>query len=404
MTKDQTPYDPYTTREEKQRRTSTLMLTALQGAFTDDAQLGTSISNSFESLSSCSEVSDSPVTEMNIIKSKSDCGVNQQSDPIDSFFFNVRKEIDAEMDNSGSNTLTPKSTVNNIPVDNLLNLNDDDDAFLPQLPEKKHHRESISDTYKNESLINLDNEIFQKPTILPLNEEKSTSKNKRISVFSDPSGFNAILQAAAVPSPTTVRNSEFQDPWSPSVFAPRDPWGAPLRETETEDFSFENSFNPPESSVREIPPSPKRSSPSAKKKLTIDQKYAEYSENIQREQKILSQSLNETDFEETGSKFVRKKSHSAWLKDKISNKFGTGLKTIRVKAEPNEEEKMYVRETNQTYTKLNRHTSASIKKGTPAEADEFSKSKSMSIISRGSGKSITDGTSNFLYKFFKTLV
>lgn len=402
MTKDQTPYDPYTTREEKQRRTSTLMLTALQGAFTDETQLGTSISNSFESLSSCSEVSDSPVTEMNIIKSKSHFGDNQQSDPIDSIFFNVTKEIDAEIDNnSGSNTLTPKSTVNNIPVDNLLNLNDGDEAFLPQLPEKKHHRESISETYKNEPLINLDNEVLQKPTILPLNEEKSTLKNNRISVFSDPSSFNAILQAAAVPSPTTVRNSEFQDPWSPSVFAPKDPWGAPLKETRTEDTGFENSFNPSEPSVKEIPPSPRRSSPSAKKKLTIDPKYAEYSENIQREQKILSQNLNEADFEETGSKFFRKKSHSAWLKDKISNKFGT--RTIRVKAEANEEEKMFVRETNQTYTKLNRQTSASIKKGTPAEADEFSKSKSISIISRGSGKSITDGTSNLLYKFLERL-
>ena len=376
------------------------MLTALQGAFTDDTQLGTSISNSFESLSSCCEVSYSPVTEMNIIKSKSHFEDNQQSDPIDSIFFNVRKEIDEEIDNnSGSNTLTPKSAANIVPVDNLLNLNDDDEAFLPQLPEKKHHRESISDTYKNEPLINLDNEIFQKPTSLRLNEEKSTLKNHRISVFSDPSGFNAILQAAAVPSPTTVRNSEFQDPWSPSVFARRDPWGAPLRESRTEDFGFENSFNPPESSVKEIPPSPRRSSPSAKKKLTIDQKYAEYSENIQREQKNLSQSLNDTDFEETGNKFFRKKSHSAWFRDKISNKFGTGLKTIRVKAEANEEEKMFVRETNQTYTKLNRQTSANIKKGTPAEADEFSKSKSMSIISRGSGKSITDGTSNLLYKF-----
>lgn len=402
MTKDQTPYDPYTTREEKQRRTSTLMLTALQGAFTDETQLGTSISNSFESLSSCSEVSDSPVTEMNIIKSKSHFGDNQQSDPIDSIFFNVTKEIDAEIDNnSSSNTLTPKSTVNNIPVDNLLNLNDGDEAFLPQLPEKKHHRESISETYKNEPLINLDNEVLQKPTILPLNEEKSTLKNNRISVFSDPSSFNAILQAAAVPSPTTVRNSEFQDPWSPSVFAPKDPWGAPLKETRTEDTGFENSFNPSEPSVKEIPPSPRRSSPSAKKKLTIDPKYAEYSENIQREQKILSQNLNEADFEETGSKFFRKKSHSAWLKDKISNKFGT--RTIRVKAEANEEEKMFVRETNQTYTKLNRQTSASIKKGTPAEADEFSKSKSISIISRGSGKSITDGTSNLLYKFLERL-
>ena len=402
MTKDQTPYDPYTTREEKQRRTSTLMLTALQGAFTDETQLGTSISNSFESLSSCSEVSDSPVTEMNIIKSKSHFGDNQQSDPIDSIFFNVTKEIDAEIDNnSSSNTLTPKSTVNNIPVDNLLNLNDGDEAFLPQLPEKKHHRESISETYKNEPLINLDNEVLQKPTILPLNEEKSTLKNNRISVFSDPSSFNAILQAAAVPSPTTVRNSEFQDPWSPSVFAPKDPWGAPLKETRTEDTGFENSFNPSEPSVKEIPPSPRRSSPSAKKKLTIDPKYAEYSENIQREQNILSQNLNEADFEETGSKFFRKKSHSAWLKDKISNKFGT--RTIRVKAEANEEEKMFVRETNQTYTKLNRQTSASIKKGTPAEADEFSKSKSISIISRGSGKSITDGTSNLLYKFLERL-
>lgn len=402
MTKDQTPYDPYTTREEKQRRTSTLMLTALQGAFTDETQLGTSISNSFESLSSCSEVSNSPVTEMNIIKSKSHFGDNQQSDPIDSIFFNVTKEIDAEIDNnSSSNTLTPKSTVNNIPVDNLLNLNDGDEAFLPQLPEKKHHRESISETYKNEPLINLDNEVLQKPTILPLNEEKSTLKNNRISVFSDPSSFNAILQAAAVPSPTTVRNSEFQDPWSPSVFAPKDPWGAPLKETRTEDTGFENSFNPSEPSVKEIPPSPRRSSPSAKKKLTIDPKYAEYSENIQREQKILSQNLNEADFEETGSKFFRKKSHSAWLKDKISNKFGT--RTIRVKAEANEEEKMFVRETNQTYTKLNRQTSASIKKGTPAEADEFSKSKSISIISRGSGKSITDGTSNLLYKFLERL-
>ena len=402
MTKDQTPYDPYTTREEKQRRTSTLMLTALQGAFTDETQLGTSISNSFESLSSCSEVSDSPVTEMNIIKSKSHFGDNQQSDPIDSIFFNVTKEIDAEIDNnSSSNTLTPKSTVNNIPVDNLLNLNDGDEAFLPQLPEKEHHRESISETYKNEPLINLDNEVLQKPTILPLNEEKSTLKNNRISVFSDPSSFNAILQAAAVPSPTTVRNSEFQDPWSPSVFAPKDPWGAPLKETRTEDTGFENSFNPSEPSVKEIPPSPRRSSPSAKKKLTIDPKYAEYSENIQREQKILSQNLNEADFEETGSKFFRKKSHSAWLKDKISNKFGT--RTIRVKAEANEEEKMFVRETNQTYTKLNRQTSASIKKGTPAEADEFSKSKSISIISRGSGKSITDGTSNLLYKFLERL-
>lgn len=402
MTKDQTPYDPYTTREEKQRRTSTLMLTALQGAFTDETQLGTSISNSFESLSSCSEVSDSPVTEMNIIKSKSHFGDNQQSDPIDSIFFNVTKEIDAEIDNnSSSNTLTPKSTVNNIPVDNLLNLNDGDEAFLPQLPEKKHHRESISETYKNEPLINLDNEVLQKPTILPLNEEKSTLKNNRISVFSDPSSFNAILQAAAVPSPTTVRNSEFQDPWSPSVFAPKDPWGAPLKETRTEDTGFENSFNPSEPSVKEIPPSPRRSSPSAKKKLTVDPKYAEYSENIQREQKILSQNLNEADFEETGSKFFRKKSHSAWLKDKISNKFGT--RTIRVKAEANEEEKMFVRETNQTYTKLNRQTSASIKKGTPAEADEFSKSKSISIISRGSGKSITDGTSNLLYKFLERL-
>ena len=402
MTKDQTPYDPYTTREEKQRRTSTLMLTALQGAFTDETQLGTSISNSFESLSSCSEVSDSPVTEMNIIKSKSHFGDNQQSDPIDSIFFNVTKEIDAEIDNnSSSNTLTPKSTVNNIPVDNLLNLNDGDEAFLPQLPEKKHHRESISETYKNEPLINLDNEVLQKPTILPLNEEKSTLKNNRISVFSDPSSFNAILQAAAVPSPTTVRNSEFQDPWSPSVFAPKDPWGAPLKETRTEDTGFENSFNPSEPSVKEIPPSPRRSSPSAKKKLTIDPKYAEYSENIQREQKILSQNLNEADFEETGSKFFRKKSHSAWLKDKISNKFGT--RTIRVKAEANEEEKMFVRETNQTYTKLNRQTSASIKKGTPAEADEFSKSKSISIISRGSGKSITDGTSNLLFKFLERL-
>ena len=402
MTKDQTPYDPYTTREEKQRRTSTLMLTALQGAFTDETQLGTSISNSFESLSSCSEVSDSPVTEMNIIKSKSHFGDNQQSDPIDSIFFNVTKEIDAEIDNnSSSNTLTPKSTVNNIPVDNLLNLNDGDEAFLPQLPEKEHHRESISETYKNEPLINLDNEVLQKPTILPLNEEKSTLKNNRISVFSDPSSFNAILQAATVPSPTTVRNSEFQDPWSPSVFAPKDPWGAPLKETRTEDTGFENSFNPSEPSVKEIPPSPRRSSPSAKKKLTIDPKYAEYSENIQREQKILSQNLNEADFEETGSKFFRKKSHSAWLKDKISNKFGT--RTIRVKAEANEEEKMFVRETNQTYTKLNRQTSASIKKGTPAEADEFSKSKSISIISRGSGKSITDGTSNLLYKFLERL-
>jgi len=358
-----TAFDLYSTNEDKRRRASSLMLDALRDVFTEGKSLDT---NSLDSLSSGSDVS----TELNVIRSKPTN--TKRPDPLDSVFLDT-KTINDSLNDS-------------VPVDMLLNFNEDD-TFKPKLPVKKHSHKSVSSVMNDEPLISLENDMFNKSIH---NTSSPRSKDHRImsnvSQINDSGGINAILQNADVPSPTTVKNSEFHDPWSPSNFVSVDPWGVATKEPITPEspVGFENSFSPVDDTEKSVQVVPKKSSPSSKKKHSLDPKYIEYTETIQREQKqnILSKSPDNK-LDETGHNIYRKKSHGAWFKNKITAGFRSALKQESADKEDISCDSQSI------YKALDRQQN--IKTGTPAQASEASKTKSMSIISRGSAKSFKDG-------------
>ncbi|XP_057289562.1 GTPase-activating protein and VPS9 domain-containing protein 1-like [Hydractinia symbiolongicarpus] len=349
-----TAYDIDTTDEERRRRASSLMLDALHEFFPQENLIDI---NDMSNVSSDSDIIDSK--ELNSVKQTSSRAVE-----LDGVFFEA--------------TLPPKATSDNaqksVPVDNLLDFGQD--SASPRLPVKKHHSKHVSSGLIDQPLISLENDIFVDSS-KPLDLNSTSGKSELTSMISGDGGINAILQAAAIPSPTAVKNSEFQDPWSPSVTGTSDPWSTSSTQAVTpkgdETKGFESNFTPVTTPTR-------KTSQSGKKKHSVDPKYAAYSENIQREKKLSSSKMVESNSHEEIVKLARKKSHGAWFKDKISTKLGGGLRQTPKKSDNFLKKDRKVSETHTDHHQL--------KAGTPMQASVASKVKSASIISRGSGSEV----------------
>ncbi|XP_065647423.1 GTPase-activating protein and VPS9 domain-containing protein 1 isoform X2 [Hydra vulgaris] len=357
-------FDIETTEKDQSQRTSTLMLGALRESLID--------TGSNEDLSSGSETSSKSYN----IRSKEDIVF---SDEVEAFF--------------GCGKKPDKSCNEVMVVNNLINI-DDCVEETPKLPEKRHQR--LSNDPKNLNSLLIDHPQTLNNTFTDINEqpllhiehsvlkEDSTStkgnRNSSVSLFDGPGGINAILQGATVqslPNSLGVSSNELENFWLPTVDKKSDPWGIPNQNTNNEEnHLFENSFT----SLS------KYSSLPNKANYSVDKNYANYSETIQREVKNLKQNKDDIDLSQspTDNKFLRKKSHGGWLKDKISSKINTGLTGLK-----------HIKKYDVVKKEVDSQT---IKLGTPLEASEESRKKTHSF-SRNSKLASEDAGEAILAKY-----
>lgn len=392
-------FDMDTIAKDISQRTRTFMIDALRESFGDTNLLDLSNEN-LDSISSSSMNSVPP--DENSVKSK-------EIDELNGIFFGNNIEIsknDLESvsgtTNGVVNTISTKTTKNGVPMDELICFSDSESSPGPALPEKRLNHHPVSSVFNDVPLIDLEINDQQQPTGHGSRNVSTSSDNMNRqlssqSMLGGPGGINDILKNAAVPSPTVVKNAEFHTPWSP-VGVENNPWVsnamADAEEENEESNGFENNFIPPSLSEK------KSHSPKSTNKHSVDPKYADYAETIQRIQK--SPGLRKKfgiDFnlklsnEQEEEKLSRKKSGGAWLKDKIST-IGTGLRTNRLKSgDSNINSKKDSENSGRSspansgrgakdFSTLQPPKPPTSPRGTPLEASERSKKKSQSFIAR----------------------
>ena len=355
-------FDIEATEKDQKKRTSTLMLGALRESLID------TVDN--EEISSRSETS---LNSSNPKSVKPKANISTYPDDLESVFC--------------SNYQTEAGDFSKLRVVNNLIKIDDVDEESPKLPEKQHHKlnndfkilettplnPQISfETFLNDQpLINIDSVSLSTENSL----SKKTNRLSSTSIFDDPGGINAILQAATIPSTPEVSSSEFENFWAPTVSKNSDPWGLSGKSAVSEaNHLFENSFT-----------SPIKNNLPNKANYSIDKNYANYSETVQREQKSIKQNKYESELSQSpaDNKFYHKKSHSGWLKDKISSRINTGFTGLK-------QIKKY-----DSILKKDVVDSQVIKLGTPLEASEESRKKSHSF-----SRNIKSGPEGEFYAFF----
>lgn len=272
----------------------------------------------------------------------------------------------------------------------LLDFDDAETSSGPALPEKKRTYERVSSAFNDEPLIDLaiDNNM---PSGHVKRQESSTS------MITGPGGLNAILQNAVLPSPTAVKNPE--NPWSP-IEKKEDPWRMSKVSEEKDDASatqgFENDFkvgSPEQSSNK---------SPVQSHVGFVESNYAEYAERVKKSpglRKKFGIELPSFGFKDD-EKTTRKKSQGAWLKDKLSTigRLRTGNQNSSSSSSSSSTGssfKKYDHSINVDTTSATGggasdgggkdvNKTPTSPRGTPKEAAERSKKKSLSLISKSS--------------------
>ena len=272
----------------------------------------------------------------------------------------------------------------------LLDFDDAETSSGPALPEKKRTYERVSSAFNDEPLIDLaiDNNM---PSGHVKRQESSTS------MITGPGGLNAILQNAVLPSPTAVKNPE--NPWSP-IEKKEDPWRMSKVGEEKDDASatqgFENDFkvgSPEQSSNK---------SPVQSHVGSVESNYAEYAERVKKSpglRKKFGIELPSFGFKDD-EKTTRKKSQGAWLKDKLSTigRLRTGNQNSSSSSSSSSTGssfKKYDHSINVDTTSATGggasdgggkdvNKTPTSPRGTPKEAAERSKKKSLSLISKSS--------------------
>lgn len=362
------------------KRTHNIMMDALRESLPDvDTNLLDLSNENLDTLSSSSIGSVSNEDILTSVKSKEI--KSNEPDPLESLgiWSNEPGGTDA-LKGGDSGTLkagdpdTLKATSNL-----LLDFGDSDTSSVPALPEKKRQYDRVSSAFNDEPLIDL-----------AIDNSMSTGNVKRqessTSMITGPGGLNAILQNAVVPSPTAVKNSE--NPWSP-IEKKEDPWRMSEVKEEKEEVSstqaFENDFK--------VGSPEKKHSPVQSRVGLVESNYAEYAERVKKSpglRKKFGIELPSFGFKDD-EKTPRKKSQGAWLKDKLST-IGRLRSGNQNSSPTNSSFKKYDHSINVDSTSAAgvEHHGKDVKKpptsprGTPMEASERSKKKSLSFISKSS--------------------
>ena len=247
---------------------------------------------------------------------------------------------------------------------NLL-LDFDETSPVPALPQKKRHYERVSSAFNDEPLIDLaiDNNM---PSDHVKRQESTTS------LITGPGGLNAILQNAVIPSPTSVKNSD--NPWSP-VEKKEDPWRMSDVKEEKDDSAslqgFENDFKVGSPEYKQ------NKSPVVSRAGSVESNYAEYAERVKK-----SPGLKKKFGIELPS--FGTKSQGAWLKGKLSTigRLRTGNSSSSSSFKKNEPSITIDNTAVVIDSDVNKVPTSP--RGTPMEASERSKKKSLSFISKSS--------------------
>ena len=392
-------FDMDTMENDITKRTHNIMMDALRETLPDvDTNLLDLSNENLDTLSSSSMGSVANEDVLTSVKSK-DIKKNEL-DPLENVGIwsnegsgdaNTLKAGDSSTLKAGDSD-TLKATSSNRPPQsggtagsNLL-LDFDETSSGPALPEKKRQYERVSSAFNDEPLIDLaiDNNMSSGGV---KRQESSTS------MITGPGGLNAILQNAVVPSPTAVKNAE--NPWSP-IEKKEDPWRMSKVKEENDDVSathgFENDFK--------VGSPEKKQSPVQSNVGSVESNYAEYAERVKKSPGLRKKfgielpSFGSKDDEKT----PRKKSQGAWLKDKFSTlgRLRTGNQNSSSSSSNNSSFKKYDVDSSTSATGVivgggdgssdkgvNNKTPTS-PRGTPMEASERSKKKSLSFISKSS--------------------
>jgi len=342
-------------------RTHSIMMDALRESMPDVNLLDLSNEN-LDTISS-SSVGSVPNDELLTVKSK--VSTTKSPDPLESLNIWSNEPV------SDEGTLKADSGTLKSDNDNLLiNFGTPEASSAPDLPQKQRNYERVSSAFNDEPLIDLAiNENISSSPTKDVDRQSSTN-----SLIGGAGGLNAILQNAMVPSPTTVKNTEFQSPWSP-IEKKEDPWRMSNVVEEKEEASaatgFENNFK--------IPSPEKKASPVSSHSGSVESNYAEYAERVKKSPALKKKFGVDLQVLRDSEKTQRKKSQGAWFKDKISTigrlrntnsnivKKNLTAANVGTKSPVADEQK--------------RPTSP---RGTPLEASERSKEKSMSLISKNS--------------------
>ena len=361
-------FDMDAMEDDLTKRTHSIMMDALRETMPDVNLLDLSNEN-LDTISS-SSVGSVPNDELLSVKSKINNNT-KSPDALESLNIWSNEPVSDELDSGG----TLKADSGTLKANNdslLINFETSETSPAPDLPQKQRNYERVSSAFNDEPLIDLaiNDNLSSSPTKV-VDRQSST-----ISLISGASGLNAILQNAMVPSPSAVKNTEFQNPGSP-VEKKEDPWRMSDVVEEKEEApastGFENDFN--------VPAPEKKPSPVSSQSGSVESNYAEYAERVKKSPGLKKKFGIDLQLLKESEKTPRKKSQGAWFKDKLSTigRFkSTNSNIIKknlamptgngaTKSPVSDEEK--------------RPTSP---RGTPLEASERSKEKSMSLISKNS--------------------
>ena len=375
------------------KRTHTIMMDALRETLPDaDTNLLELSNENLDNLSS-SSIGSTSNEEMLSIKSKEI--EKNKPDPLESLgIWSNEEKSSQDADTLKADTSNGKQTMSNGLGSLLLDFGDQETSSGPALPVKKRQYERVSSAFTDEPLIDL--------AIDNMGSDHVKRQESTNSLIGGTGGLNAILQNAVVPSPTAVKNVE--NPWSP-IEKKEDPWRISEVKEEKEEVAhaqgFENDFKVASS---------ERKSPSQSRTGSVESNYAEYAERVKKSPGLKKKfgidlpSFGSNNQNKDEDKITRKKSQGAWLKDKLST-IGRSVRAGGQQA------------SNNTSSSTSSPSSTTIKKseplsigeavidaggikaptsprGTPMEASERSKKKSLSVIPKSS---LDEGT--FLSSF-----